>query len=199
MNHSDDNLILDLENFADTDPVINCENDFGNPDDVEVEIGIGKGRFLIDAARRNPGTNFFGIERASKYLRIAQDRCLKRGLKNVRLIRADAREFIEFFLPAKSVQAYHLYFPDPWPKKRHHKRRLVNQEFVSEIERTLVLNGRFWLATDHSDYFHFILEVLSLFPSLREVDVEWTGIPTNYEEKFRGRGLLINRRVVERT
>ena len=124
---------------------------------------------------------------------------LEKELSNLRVYNEDSEEVLRQAIPKDSLQTVQVFFPDPWPKKRHHKRRLVNQEFVSEIERTLLINGRFWLATDHSDYFHFILEVLSLFPSLREVDVEWTGIPTNYEEKFRGRGLLINRRVVERT
>ena len=192
-----DNLMLDLEEQREDDPVLDFEHLFGNGNDVEVELGIGKGRFLIDAAQRHVDRNYFGVEWASKYLRIAHQRCLKRRLSNVRLARADAREFVEFFLPAGSIRAYHIYFPDPWPKKRHHKRRLVNREFIAEIERSLTTGGRLWIATDHVEYFEVMLEVLKAFPQLREVEAEWEGVPTNYEEKYLARGVGINRKVVE--
>ena len=192
-----ENLILDLEARSDGDPVFDFEQLFGNANEVEIELGIGKGRFLIDAAQRHADRNYFGVEWASKYLRIAHQRCLKRQLSNVRLARADAREFVEFFLPADSINACHIYFPDPWPKKRHHKRRLVNSGFIAEIERTLIPGGRLWMATDHDEYFGVMLEVLGEFPRLRGVDAEWEGVPTNYEEKYLARGRVINRKVVE--
>ncbi len=192
-----ENLILALEERCEGDPVLDFEYLFGNANDVEVELGIGKGRFLIDAAQCNENTNYFGVEWASKYLRIAHQRCLRRQLRNVRLARADAREFVEFFLPADSIKAYHIYFPDPWPKNRHHKRRLINSEFIAEIERTLIPGGRLWMATDHVEYFEVMLEVLGKFPRLRAVEAEWEGVPTNYEEKYQARGMVINRQVVE--
>ena len=99
--------------------------------------------------------------------------------------------------PADSIRAYHIYFPDPWPKKRHHKRRLVNREFIAEIERSLMTGGRLWIATDHVEYFEVMLEVLKAFPQLRDVEAEWEGVPTNYEEKYLARGVGINRKVVE--
>ena len=177
---------------------MDCTRVFGNTNPVEIELGIGKGRYLIDAAQRQPSINYFGVEWAGKYLRIAHDRCLKRSLGNVRLIRADAREFVEFFVPAESVQAYHLYFPDPWPKKRHHKRRLFNDGFVTELVRTLLPGGLLWLATDHDDYFQVMLEVLDRMHSLRETDLAWEGVRTNYEDKFLARGARINRSVLEK-
>ena len=195
---STDKLYLDLEGRDRADPMVDCASVFGNSNPVEVELGIGKGRYLIDAAQRQPAVNYLGVEWAGKYLRIAHERCVKRNLDNVRLIRADAREFVEFFVPADSVQAYHLYFPDPWPKKRHHKRRLFSDGFVTEIVRTLCPSGLLWLATDHDDYFQAMQEVLDRCHSLRETDLVWTGVTTNYEDKFLARGARINRSVLEK-
>ena len=193
-----ESLYLDLETCSQADPVLDFTFVFGNANPVEIELGIGKGRFLIDAAQRHRSVNYFGVEWASKYLRIAHDRCSKRHLDNVRLVRADAREFVEFFLPSESVQAYHLYFPDPWPKKRHHKRRLFNDGFVAEVIRTLVPAGRLWLATDHNAYFQVMVEALDRFHSLREASLTWEGVRTNYEDKFLARGAQINRLVLEK-
>ncbi len=171
---------------------------FGNVHPVEIEIGSGKGRFLIDSAQRHPMVNFVGVEWASKYLRIAHDRILKRQLKNIRLVRAEAREFVEFFVPTKSTQAFHIYFPDPWPKKRHHKRRLFTSGFLKELERTLMPGGWLWLATDYESYFEAILELLRRRNCLHETGREWTGTKTNYEEKYLAQGRTIYRRTLKK-
>ena len=194
-----DSLLLALEAQPNSDPMLDCVQLFGNDHPIEVELGIGKGRFLIDAAQRHPEVNFFGVEWATKYLQIAQRRCLKRDLTNVLMVRADAREFVEFFLPAEAVHAYHLYFPDPWPKKRHHKRRLVNPDFIGEVVRTLSPGGLVWLATDHAEYYEAILDVLVQFPILQSVEVAWEGVATNYEDKYRERGMAINRTVLKKS
>ena len=191
-------LLLALEERDQNDPVLCCDEVFGNDYPVEVELGIGKGRFLIDCAQRQPQVNFFGVEWARKYLRLAVQRCEKRDLKNVRLVRADAREFVEFFLPANSVRTFHLYFPDPWPKKRHHKRRLFDAAFVREVTRTLSVGGLLRLATDHDDYFEAMHEVLEQAEGLVETDIAWDGVRTNYEDKFLAKGVQINRRVMEK-
>jgi len=191
-------LLLELDDASDQDPVLNWEEVFGNDHPVEIEIGIGKGRFLIDAAQRLPQVNFVGVEWALKYLRIAHARSLKRRLQNIRLVRGDAREFIEFFVPSESVQAIHVYFPDPWPKKRHHKRRLVNEAFLQEVERLLEPGGRLWLTTDCAEYFEAVLELLSRSSCLVAVEAEWQGARTNYEEKYMAQGKMIFRRVLEK-
>ena len=193
-----DSLLLDMECEAQSDPILDCGAVFGDENPVEIELGIGKGRFLIDAAQRCPSVNFVGVEWAGKYLRIAHTRCLKRKLANVRLVKAEAREFVEFFLPSASIQAFHLYFPDPWPKKRHHKRRLFNDDFVAEVVRVLIPGGNLWLATDHDEYFQVMLEVLDGCPSLRQTSLPWEGVCTNYEDKFVARGAHINRLALEK-
>ncbi|MFH1569474.1 MAG: tRNA (guanosine(46)-N7)-methyltransferase TrmB [Gemmatimonadota bacterium] len=190
---ADEELLLGFDDDGVGDPVLDWAAVFGNPNPVEIEIGIGKGRFLIDAAQRRPGTNFVGIEWANKYLRLCQARCRRRRLANVRLARADARELVEFFCASSSVRAFHLYFPDPWPKKRHHKRRLFDAEFVVEATRALVDDGLFWIATDHDEYFAAMLEVLRDQEVLQPIEMAWEGAPTNYEDKFRSRGKEIHR------
>ncbi len=181
------------------DPVLAWLDVFGNDNPVEVELGIGKGRFVIDAAQRHPDRNYIGIERASKYLRLAHDRSLKRNLRNIRFARIDAQEFIEFFVAAESLRAIHLYFPDPWPKKRHHKRRLFQHEFLREVERTLEPGGHLWLATDHGGYFEMMREVLDGSNRLAAVELEWEGVQTNYEQKYVSEGKSIHRRILRKS
>ena len=192
-----DDLLLLLDEDCE-EPLLEWAAVFGNAQPVEIEIGVGKGRFLIDAAQKNDQINYLGIEWAAKYLRIAQARSQKRQLQNVRFARVDAREFVEFFVPSASVQAYHIYFPDPWPKKRHHKRRLFNAEFLADVERTLQEGGLLWLATDHGEYFEVVEEVLAASKCLAEVAVEWPGVKTNYEEKYVTKGKFIHRKVARK-
>jgi tRNA (guanine-N7-)-methyltransferase len=189
---------LDLDGRYDGDPTLSWCKVFANNHPVEIEIGIGKGRFLIDAVERQPEVNFIGVEWAAKYLRLAHDRMVKKGFENIRFIRADAREFVEFFVPTASVQAYHIYFPDPWPKKKHHKRRLIDEEFLEEVERTLEPRGKLRIATDHTQYYEAVLEVLEKSRWLREIEGHWDGRRTNYEEKFIDQGKPIHRKVMER-
>ena len=188
-------LLVPIGDVEESNSMVDLASIFGNAGPVEIEIGIGKGRFLIDTARRDSNSNFLGIEWAMKYLRIAHKRTLNANLSNIRFLRADAREFVEFFLPSNSVQAYHIYFPDPWPKKRHHKRRLINTEFRIEVERTLCAGGRVWLATDHQDYFEVMMEVFEDSLILEPVEVAWEGARTNYEQKYMDEGKLIFRQV----
>lgn len=198
MARSLESLLLELDDQGEGDPVLDWGEVFGNDRPVELEIGIGKGRFLIDAAQRFPEVNFVGIEWSLKYLRIAHERSRKRNLGNVRLVHGDAREFVEFFVPSESLQAIHLYFPDPWPKKRHHKRRLFDEEFAGEVERVLRPGGRLWLATDHAEYFAVIVELLMRSSCLVPAEAEWLGAKTNYEVKYLAQGKEIFRRVVEK-
>jgi tRNA (guanine-N7-)-methyltransferase len=191
-------LLLPLDDGESLDPVLDWTEIFGNGHPVELEIGIGKGRYLIDAAQHCPEVNFVGIEWAAKYLRLALGRSQRRGLRNLRLAHVDAREFVEFFVAAESLRAVHLYFPDPWPKKRHHKRRLFDEEFLDEVERVLCPGGWFWLATDHAEYWSVMMELLDRRPGLVPVEAEWSGAATNYEAKYLTEGREIFRQVLEK-
>jgi len=165
---------------------------FGRPAPVHIEIGSGKGTFLLGQAAAQPSDNFLGIEWARKYYRYAVDRIGRWGLKNVRIIRTDAAGFITDSIPDNSVDCFHIYFPDPWPKKRHHKRRFICPANLEHLIRCLKTAGQLRIATDHADYFEQIKLVLTARSDvLEEIDFikpagtesgEWVG--TNFERKY---------------
>ena len=193
---------------------IDWEVFFGNSHPVEIEIGSGKGRFLLEASKRHPGVNYIGIERAQKYVALTQERFEKYmrhfgvdsasgTFANVRLAWTDANYFLTRYVPTGSVQAYHIYFPDPWPKKRQRKRRIFrNQDFLSALTRTLRSNsGRLYIATDYEEYFQEIQERLSDLSLLHPVAVDASpdrDIATNFEMKYVLEGRDIYRAVYER-
>jgi len=176
----------------DLDGKIDFVRIFGRPGPVHIEIGSGKGTFLLGQAHTLPGDNFLGIEWARKYYRYAVDRIGRWGLTNVRIIRTDAVSFITDSVPDESVDCFHIYFPDPWPKKRHHKRRLICSTNMEHLIRCLKTAGQILIATDHADYFEQIKIVLAEQSDvLEEIDFikpagaesgEWTG--TNFERKY---------------
>src|SRR3954453_6100768 len=126
---------------------------FGRVAPVELEIGMGKGTFLTDQAKARPEVNFFGIEWARWYWRYASDRLRRNNCLNARTVRAEALYFLAEFVPDASLSVLHVYFPDPWPKARHHKRRLVQPPFLKQAERVLIPEGRLQIVTDHQEYF----------------------------------------------
>ena len=172
---------------------------FDNERPVEVEIGCGKGRFLINSAMAHPGINYIGIERALRYFRIMKERVARRELANVRLLRDDAVYFVERFIPDGTVSAYHVYFPDPWPKKRHRKRRLFNARFLEEVVRTLVGGGTLDFATDYVEYYEEILALLETSDRLAVLEEipervrELGSDLTNFETKYTAEGRAIHR------
>ncbi len=186
-------------------PPLDWAEDFGNANPVEVEVGFGKGLFLLTAARAHPDVNYVGVEIEPKYQLFTATRLAKRGLTNVRLACADARAFLRDRVAPASVRAVHVYFPDPWWKKRHHKRRVFNEEFVRACARVLAPGGRLHVATDVEEYFAVITELVGAASGLRalpppeehepEHDLDYL---TNYERKARKRGGAVHRAVCER-
>jgi len=179
-------------NPEDLDGKIDFVRIFGRAGPVHIEIGTGKGTFLLNQARAQPGDNFLGIEWTRKYYRFAVDRIGRWGLTNVRIIRTDAATFLADFIPDNSVECFHIYFPDPWPKKRHHKRRFICPANLEHLVRCLKTGGQLKIATDHADYFEVIKTVLATRnEKLQEIDFlptagaetcEWVG--TNFERKY---------------
>ena len=175
---------------------ISFDDIFLQPGPVHIEIGSGKGTFLVNQALQQPEINFLGIEWASKYYRYAVDRIGRGSLSNVRLIRTDAAEFIAEHTPDEAISGFHIYFPDPWPKKRHHKRRFVCEKNITEMLRCLVPDGIINIATDHAGYFEQIEQVIdSVSGQLKKIDFikpagaeadEWSG--TNFERKYLKQG-----------
>jgi len=176
----------------DLDSKVDFAKIFPRPGPVHIEIGTGRATFLLNQAKAQPQANFLGIEWARRYYRYAVDRIGRWALSNVRIIRTDAISFIAGFVPDDSVECFHIYFPDPWPKKRHHKRRFICPDNLEQLLRCLKTGGQIRIATDHADYFEQIQRVLAAESSrLEEVDFlpaagadqdEWVG--TSFERKY---------------
>lgn len=173
---------------------------FDSPGPFEVEVGCGKGGFLLSRAKADPGVRLLGIEWANKYFRFCADRMARWQMTNVRVMRADARDFLMRKLPPACVAALHLYHPDPWPKKRHHKRRLVQPDFVEAVVKLLEPGGRWLIQSDHAEYFDQITRLIGAHPEFKSVpweqarsrvEPEWAG--TNYEVKYTRDGRRILR------
>jgi tRNA (guanine-N7-)-methyltransferase len=163
---------------------------FGRVGPVEIEIGSGRGRFLTDEAAARPGTSFLGAEIEFEYARIAQARADRMGLSNVKFARLDGKSFVLERLPEGSLAALHVFFPDPWPKKRHAKRRLFSPDFVRAAALAIVPGGLLRVATDNLPYFDAIREVLDAEPALEKVpgsESGWTA-GTDYERKYEKEG-----------
>ena len=172
----------------------------------ELEIGCGKGGFLLNRARAAPHVRLLGIEWANKFFQFAADRMVRWQLTNVRVMRTDAKVFVMRHLPPACVSVLHLYHPDPWPKKRHHKRRLVQADFAEAVVRVLTPGGRWLIQSDHDEYFDQIRRVVGERNELIEKPWEelteaagpsWSG--TNYEIKYAREGRTIFRAAYQRT
>lgn len=190
--------LAELENFS--WPVI-----FGNDRPVEVEIGTGKAAFLLRRARACPERNFLGIEWASEYYRFAVDRMERWKVPNVRLLRIDGSHFIRVVCPRESLTALHVYHPDPWPKRRHQKRRLIQPVFIEAAVQRLRHGGHWAVQTDHAEYFEVMRGLLLGHPELHETPfddpefgVEAARIATNYEIKYLKEGRRIYQLAVKR-
>lgn len=171
---------------------INFSEIFGRPGPVHLEVGSGKGTFLVNQAKAQPEVNFLGVEWARKYYRFAVDRIGRWQLKNVRIIRTDAANLIAEHIGHESIEVFHIYFPDPWPKKRHHKRRFLCPANLDQIHRILEPNGQIRIATDHAEYFEVITGLFDSY-SDRFEQIEFTRpagaesqeyAGTNFERKY---------------
>jgi tRNA (guanine-N7-)-methyltransferase len=187
------------------DEVVDPMTWFDTPGPFELEIGCGKGGFLLSRARTNPHLRLLGIEWANKFFKYAADRMARWGLTNVRLMRTDAKYFVMRNLPPACVDVLHLYHPDPWPKKRHHKRRLVQPEFVGAAIRVIAPGGRWLVQSDHAEYFEQIERLLGARPELAAIEwtqaeadpePDWRG--TNFEIKYAREGRTIHRAAFRR-
>ena len=158
-----------------------------------LDLGCGDGAFLAALAQENPAHNFLGIERLLGRVRSVCRKVARLDLKNARILRMETNYAVTHLLPPGSVTTFHLLFPDPWPKRRHHRRRAFTPEFVSSIHRALIAGGLFHVATDHADYFHQIERVIAatdIFVISREQN---HFPPTSFEQKYVARGLSIHR------
>ena len=135
---------------------------FGNDAPLEIELGAGKGDFIVRRAQEFPARNFLAVELSGVVSRMLAVRCGRAGLGNLRVVRMDARTLVNLMLAAGSIAAYHIYFPDPWPKERHHKHRLFTPYFVASLCRTLRNEGLLFVATDVGEYAREIFAMLEV-------------------------------------
>jgi len=126
----------------------------------EVDLGCGKGRFLLARSGNFPETNYLGIDRMLNRIRKIDRKAQRLGRKNVRLFRVDGYYATTFLIPQESVDTYYVFFPDPWPKEKHHHNRLFNEPFMDAIARTLKPGGKIHTASDHLPYFDEIVALL---------------------------------------
>jgi tRNA (guanine-N7-)-methyltransferase len=134
----------------------------GGPGLVEVEVGSGKGEFLVEAARRNPRTLFIGVEISRKYALKTAARIVRSSVTNARIVWMDSLVFLDRLVPPASLQAIHVYFPDPWPKRRHHRRRVFNPAFVRAVTLALKPGGSLFFLTDDSGIYDHAVRLTTI-------------------------------------
>jgi len=164
---------------------------FARNQPLEIELGSGDGSFLVEHARRNPEHNFIGVERLLGRLRKMDRKARRAGLTNLRGIRIESSYFLEYLLPLHSAVALHIYYPDPWPKRKHGRHRLINERFAGLAQQALGSGGVVCLRTDDHNYFEQMLAVFASSSSFRQVDTpaELSARLTDFEKDFQARGV----------
>jgi len=177
---------------------IDPERIFGRRAPLEIELGAGKGEFVIERAALNPDRDFLAVELSGVVARLLAMRCGRAGLGNLRVVRMDARTLVNLLLGAESVSAYHIYFPDPWPKGRHHKHRLFTPRLVASLRRTLAPGGRVFVASDLRDFAAGIFELLRVGGFREVVEAAPGAQQTGFARKYAAAGKPVYARVFER-
>ena len=195
-----------FQTVEDVGPRLEWSSFFGNPNPVELDIGCGRGLFLFNAAVTTPQTNFLGLEIDYREGRRSATRLMKRDLPNARVIGGDAKKVLSEMVAPHSVQAAHVYFPDPWWKKRHHKRRIFTEEFLNQLANILQHGGHLHSWTDVAEYWDIIQSIVADHPDFEtlpapeerpaEHDLDYH---TSFERKKRKLGSPIYRGLWKRS
>jgi tRNA (guanine-N7-)-methyltransferase len=158
---------------------------------LEIELGAGDGSFLVAWAAQHPGRNFLGVERLLGRLRKIERKVRRAGLLHVRLMRIEAGYFLEYMVPPRSVSTIHIYFPDPWPKRKHWRNRLVNEGFTEVVGRALIPGGVIYLRTDDAPYFAQMQQVFDRNAKFERIATpsELKVVLTDFERGFHARGV----------
>ena len=174
---------------------IDLDNAFSKQQPVEVELGSGDGSFLVQYAAAHPEHNFIGVERLLGRLRKIDRKGRRAELQNLRVVRLEASYFIRYLMLKHSTSAIHIYFPDPWPKRKHRKNRLIQTGFPEICADVLRRDGIVYLRTDDEDYFKQMREVFGASPLFAEVETpeSLSSVLTDFERGFLKRGIQTNR------
>ncbi|HIX20719.1 MAG TPA: tRNA (guanosine(46)-N7)-methyltransferase TrmB [Candidatus Akkermansia intestinigallinarum] len=162
---------------------------FGDGESCEVDLGCGDGGFLLAMAEHYPERRFLGIERLLGRVRKVCRDAQKRELDNLRVLRIESRYFLEWFIEPGSVSRLHYLFPDPWPKEKHHKNRLVQEDFIPVLHRALTVDGSFLFKTDHEGYFEWVCERMEASPLFKRVEWSAPFYPkTDFQQQWEAMG-----------
>lgn len=189
-------LIYELESVLER---LDVSRLFPRSQPLEVELGCGDASFLIAYAQQHPERNFIGVERLLGRLRKLDRKGRRAGLENLRGVRIESAYFLQYLLPPGAASALHIYFPDPWPKKKHLKHRLINERFSALARAALQPGGVVYLRTDDADYFGQMMRVFGSDPAFRmtETPPELAALPTDFERDFAARGIKTLRAAFE--
>lgn len=156
-----------------------------------MELGCGDASFLVEYARRQPQNNFIGVERLLGRIKKLDRKGRRAGLANLRGVRIESTYFLQYILPLRATSALHIYFPDPWPKKKHRKHRLINGQFPALARATLIPGGVVYLRTDDADYFAQMTEVFGASPEFQKIETpgDLAEVLTDFEREFNARGI----------
>jgi len=192
------NLVYDLPSILDR---IELSALFAKVQPLEVELGCGDGSFLANYAALHPEHNFIGVERLLGRLKKVDRKGRRANLVNLRGVRVESAYFLEFLLPRHSVSALHLYFPDPWPKRKHQRHRIVNERFPLISEQVLLPGGIVYLRTDHVEYFEQMQTVFAGAKQFSAIETpsELSDVLTDFEKDFIAQGIQTNRAAYQLT
>ncbi len=187
-----ENLVYTLPSIVER---IRLPDLFPVPQPLEVELGSGDGSFLLAYAARHPDRNFIGVERLLGRIRKLDRKGRRLGLRNLRGVRIECSYFLEHLLPPHSAEVLHIYFPDPWPKKKHRKHRLINDRFPALAALALKPGGQVHLRTDDTDYFRQMQEVFDRTQAFVRVETpdELAALLTDFEKDFVAEGKRTHR------
>ena len=185
---SQNNLVVQLRSIVEP---LDLAEWFPKPQPLEIELGCGDASFLVESARRNPDRNFIGVERLLGRIQKLDRKGRRAGLANLRGVRIESSYFLRFLLPPRSAAALHVYFPDPWPKKKHRRHRLINEHFPALALAALAPDGVVYLRTDDTDYFQQMTEVFATSREFQKVETppELAELTTDFERDFNSRGI----------
>lgn len=183
-----ENLVVQLDTILEP---LNLAGLFPKPQSLEVELGCGDASFLVEYARRQPQTNFIGVERLLGRIKKLDRKGRRAGLANLRGVRIESSYFLQYLLPPHAAWALHIYFPDPWPKKKHRRHRLINECFPNLARAALVPGGVVFLRTDDADYFAQMTEVFGASKEFQKVETPGglAEVLTDFERDFNARGI----------
>jgi tRNA (guanine-N7-)-methyltransferase len=182
------NLVVQLRSIVEP---LNLAELFPKSQPLEVELGCGDASFIVEYARINPQLNFIGVERLLGRIAKLDKKGRRVGLTNLRGVRIESSYFLQYLLPPHSASALHIYFPDPWPKKKHRRHRLINEQFPALARAALASDGKIYLRTDDADYFQQMTEVFAGAKEFlkMETPAELSELLTDFEKEFRAKGI----------